>query len=95
MAVDNLAVCADFSDDQWKEESLAEICLSSSKVLRTEDTSENSDVDSDSEEYIEMPPKFQNVPEAIACLENVHQFLELKGATENCVTDMFTYYATF
>ena len=85
MADDNLAVCADFSDDQWKEEFLAEICLSSSKVLHTE---------ADSEEYIEMPPKFQNIPEAIACLENVHQFLELKGATENCVTDMFTNYAT-
>ena len=60
---------------------LAEICPSSSKVPSTEDTSENSDVDSESDEYIDLPPKFRNLPEAIACLENVYQLLELKGYT--------------
>lgn len=56
-------------------------CSSSSKVSCTEDTSEYSDVDSESEENVDLPPKFQNLPEAIVCLENVHQFLELKGYT--------------
>ena len=51
LADDDLAVCADFSDDQW-EGFLAEICPSSSKVSCTEDTSENSDVDSESEEML-------------------------------------------
>ena len=45
----------------------------SSKVSCTEDTSENSDADSESEEKVDLPPKFQNFPEAIySCLENVH-----------------------
>lgn len=47
----------------------AESCPSCSKASCTEDTSENNDVDSESEENIDLPPKFQNLPEAIACLE--------------------------
>ena len=73
-----------------------ESCPSCSNVSCTEDTSENNDVDSESEENIDLPPKFQNLPEAIACLESVHQFLELKGfICEATKTDKFTYYATF
>ena len=81
---DDLAFCADLSDDQWEENFLAEISPSSSKSLCTEDTGgEKSDVEPESEEESTDLPctKLHNLPEAIACLEDIRQFLECSGYT--------------
>jgi hypothetical protein len=82
---DDLAVCADLSDDHWEEDFLAEIGPSSSKSLCTEDTGgEKSDVESESdeEESADLPrTRFHNLPEAIACLEDVREFLEFREYT--------------
>ena len=81
---DDLAFCADLSDNQWEENFLAEIGPSSSKSLCTEDTDgEKSNVETESEEESTDLPctKLHNLPEAITCLEDVHQFLERSGYT--------------
>ena len=73
------------SDDHWEEDFLAEIGPSSSKSLCTEDTGgEKSDVESESdeEESADLPrTRFHNLPEAIACLEDVREFLEFREYT--------------
>ena len=57
MADDDLA---DFSDEQWED------FLARSHALKTQ-------VKTASEDKIDLPPKFQNFPEAIySYLENVH-----------------------
>lgn len=92
LADDNLAICADLSDDQREENFLAEIGPSSSKSTRTEDIGDSSDVESESdEESTDLPPtsvRFRNLHEAITCLEDVHHFLEHKGHTSEATETM-------
>ena len=81
---EDLAVCADLTDEHWEETFLAELGPSSSKSVHTEDTAgERSDMESESEEECSAlpPPRFRNLPEVIACLEDVRYFLECKGHT--------------
>ena len=61
---DDLAVCADLSDDQWEETFLAELGPCSSNSLRTEDTGEECDMESESDdESTDLPlPRFQGLP---------------------------------
>lgn len=80
---EDLAVCADMTDDHWEETFFAELGPSSSKSVCTEDTGERSDLESASdEESTELPPpRFRNLSEVIACLEDIRYFLECKGYT--------------
>jgi len=81
-ADDDLAIYVDISEDQWEENFLAEIGLSSSKSPDGGDIGETSDVESESdEEYTDLPPtslRCHNLHKAITCLNN---FLEHKGHT--------------
>ena len=69
---------------------LAELGPSSSKSLRTEDTGKESDVESESDdESTDLPlPRFQRLPEAIACLEDIRYFLEYEGYTSESTEAM-------
>ena len=75
---DNLAVCTDLSDN-WEETFLSEICPSTSKSPHISPELESKSSD---EEAVELPTaRFSNLAEAIVCLGNIRQFLELKGHT--------------
>lgn len=58
-----------------------EICPSRRKSPCNDDKEENNNTELESdEESIDLPPtRVYNLIEAIACLEDVHQFLEHKG----------------
>ena len=83
LADEDVPVCSDLDDDNWKQTLLSEICAPISKSARTKDTGEQTNEESDEEVVDELPPPpvFKSYTEAIACLEDVHHFLEHKGHT--------------
>ena len=83
-AEEDLAVCADFSDDQWEEAFLADLgSSSSSEPLCLDDAGMETDIhgmESESDDKPDLcPPKLRRLPEAIASLEDVCYFLEYRG----------------
>ena len=83
---DDLTTCADLSDDNWEEAFLSEICPTTSKSVHVDPEVES---ESSDEESTELPSvRYGTLSEAIVCLEDVHQFLELKGHTNEATQAM-------
>lgn len=80
---EDLAVCADFSDDRWEEAFFADLgSSSSSEPLCPEDAGMETDIESESDDEPDLsPPKLTRLPEAISSLEDIRYFLEYKGYT--------------
>ena len=69
----DLTVCTDLSDKQWEENFHTEL----SSVGEDDGEPESE------EESTDLPcPKLRNLPQAIQCLEDVRQFLECGGYTQ-------------
>ena len=89
ISVDNgLAICSDLSE----ENILTEVCPSSTNSSRTDNKSDSSDVELEWDDlayFSNTAPTFQNLCEAIACLEDVHLFFECKGHTSEATEAMF------
>ena len=85
----DLACCADLSDEHWEENFLSELGPSSSKAVCTESSNVQNDAESESEEEEDLPvPKLRNIPEAVKALEDVCQFLECRGYTQESTETM-------
>ena len=89
MIDDDLATCDDLSDENWEETFLSEICPSTSKSVRSLSPDIESESSDEESTVPEIPTaRFSELPEAIASLEDVHQFLDLKGHTREATQAM-------
>ena len=75
---DDLPICTDLDSNLWEDNSLSE--------LGQQEPESDEDEDNDDNETIPPPLKIQNFKEAIESLENVQQFLENRGHSEEAIS---------